>query len=192
MRTRISLAEVMTVILLSAIDVRAIRSIIYHEGGPTDALLSTAGTLVFTILGAGLLALRRRRRRGVSAPFLMGFEIVGGSCLLIYSLAAVLLPELLLDHFKGFWSPCILYIASTTIGRSKYFILTVEMAMMVHFSAILLIPAMITGLLGRYLKRVPSGGEVRGRRLSTFGPDDSAPPEPSLQHAYPIACLLAV
>ena len=186
MKTRVSIAEVMTVILLIAVDIRGIRSIVYQEGNPTDALLSTAGTLVFTVLGAGMLDLGRRRRRGEFTLFLIGFEIAGGTGLLLFSLVAVRLPDLLLDHFKGVWSSYISYMARTSMGRSGYFIFTIELAMIVHFSTILLIPAIIAGLLVRGRKRVPSEGQFGASRLSDPGSVGPLPPGPSLQRAQPL------
>ncbi len=149
MGKRLSIAEVMTVILLSAIDFRAIRSILDQEGGPTDLLLSTAGMLVVNVLAVGMLALRRRLRRGESAPFLVAFEAVGGSSLLIYMLGALLYPVVLLDHFKVVWSPYIRYMASLPIGRTRYFLFMIELAILVHFALVLLVPAMIVGLRAR-------------------------------------------
>jgi hypothetical protein len=192
MERRISIATLMAVVFLGAIDCRAIRSILYQEGGPTDALLSTAGMVVLNVLGIGMFSLRRRLGRGEAAPFLVAFEIVGGSCLLGYSLAAVFVPDLLLRHFLGVWRPYINYMAASRIGMTAYFRFTVESALMLYFAMALLVPATIAGLCVRCWGRYRSGREGRANSLIRYGPDDTTPPERTLQRTCPVAGLLVI
>ncbi len=157
---RVSIAEIMAAILLIGADVRAVRSILGQEGGPTDALLSSAGMVVLTVLGAGLFVLRRRWRRGEASPSLLAFEVAGGFLLLVYVVAAVFVPDVLLGHFKWAWSGYIRYMAASSLGMTGSFIYTVELAMMAHFSAILLIPAAIAGLVARARRARDAGGRL--------------------------------
>jgi hypothetical protein len=173
--SRVSIAEVMTLVFLAALDVRAIRSCLFQEGGTTDLLLSTGGMLMLNVLGVGLLFLRRKLRSRESAPFLMGFEIGGGLALLFYVGSSVLFPVLLLNHFKTVFAPLIAHMASSRIGRSGYFVTCLELLVMAYFTALLSGPALIAGWYARrrkrhVLARVPSWSSPgRGSETRTSG-----------------------
>ncbi len=160
MTSRLSIAEVMTLVFLAALDIRSIRSFLFHEGGPTDMLLSTGGPPMLNVLGLCFLLSRRKSRRMESAPFLIGFEIGGGLALLLYAASCVLLPVSLLNHFKSVFSPLIPYLASS---GSRYFIQLLELAAMAYFTTLLLIPALIAGWYARRRKRDVPNLAVSGR-----------------------------
>jgi hypothetical protein len=151
--SRVSIAEIMTLVFLAALDIRAIRSLLLEEGGPTDLFLSTGGMPMLNVLGVGLLVLRRKLRSKESAPFLMGFEIGGGLALLFYVASSVLFPVPLLIHFKTVFVPLIAYLASSRIGRSGYFVKCLELLVMAYFTTLLSGPALIAGWYARRRKR---------------------------------------
>jgi hypothetical protein len=100
---RISIAEIMAIVALAALDCLALRM---GRSPAANRCLVFAGMPMQIILAIGLLPiLRRRRRRETPSRFLVGFEVGGGICLLAYVSACVQATESLVWHLTSTLTP---------------------------------------------------------------------------------------
>ena len=149
MRSRVSIARIMALTVLAAIDTRAIRSSLLQEGGPADALIWSGGTPMLNVLAVGFVALQMKSQGRVAAPFLTGFEIGGGLAWLFYAAISTMFPAQVLNHFKRVFAPLIDYLVTTRVGTSGYFVTVLELALMAYFTTLLLVTAVIGGWWAR-------------------------------------------
>jgi hypothetical protein len=82
MRPLFSIAEMMVVVAVVAVDCLVMRA---RQPALTHIFVALGGLPMQIALVTGLLLMSRRRRRmEMQLPFLVGFEVVGWICLLIY------------------------------------------------------------------------------------------------------------
>jgi hypothetical protein len=143
-RARCSMAGLMALVVIAALDCAAIRSPL--SGRPLTAILLLLGALpMANILAVALLPLiQRHRARLERRACLVGFEIVGWVALLLYAFCAVHHSDFLLDIVLRPLRPI------RVQGRSA-FLTVVCMALLTPQLA----PALLGGwLCGRYHLRV--------------------------------------
>jgi hypothetical protein len=100
-RFRCRIAGLMAVVALAALDCAAVRSPL--SGRPlTETLLLLGGLPMANVLAFGLLLLLLESPgRGACRPWLVGFETVGWSVLLLYAFCAFYHPEALRGGVVG-------------------------------------------------------------------------------------------
>jgi hypothetical protein len=97
---RFSIASIMTIIVIVALDLAAIRAL---DGTSTviGGLIVFGSMPMASILVLGLPSLVRALvGRGQIRPFLIGFEAVGWTVLLIYTGSAILFPDSVAEHLS--------------------------------------------------------------------------------------------
>ena len=133
---RRSIAGLMAVVVLVAVDCAAIRSPL--RGQPlTSILLLLGGLPMANILALDLLpALRARSGRGRPPRGLIGFELIGGAALLLYAIIALSDPDWLFEA---------LYHAVNLLWSVR------DPSRVVVLAVFLLLPQLSLGLLGGWL-----------------------------------------
>jgi hypothetical protein len=136
---RISIAEIMVIVAIAALDCLAIRVrsvlILYP--------LIFGGLPMQIALVIGLLILFRQRKRGDKPfPFLMGFEVVGWVGLLVYVAVCFQAPQSLDQHLSHTLGPVV-----SALGFQRFaadFILRCGIAL-TYLTMLQLIPALVAG-----------------------------------------------
>ena len=97
-RPSFSIAEMMAIVAIVALDCLAIR---VTQPAPSLVFLALGGLPMQIALVIGLLLMFRRRRLEKPFPFLIGFEVVGWICLLIYVVLCFQIPGRSIDRHLG-------------------------------------------------------------------------------------------
>jgi hypothetical protein len=100
---RFSIAEIMVIVALVAFDCAAPR---LAGSQPAIRCLILGGLPMQSVLAIGrLLTISQRKRSEKPLDFLVGFEVGGGICLLIYVAACILATESLIVHLTRTVTP---------------------------------------------------------------------------------------
>jgi hypothetical protein len=94
-RPSFSIAELMAIVVIVALDCLVMRA---RQPAPTLIFLALGGLPMQIALVIGLLHMFRRRRTERPFPFLIGFEVVGWICLLIYAVLCFQVPRSIDGH----------------------------------------------------------------------------------------------
>ncbi len=135
-----SIAEMMAIIALVALDCLAIRM-----GSPLTLYSVTFGglpTQLVLVIGL-LLVVRRRRRKEIQLPFLIGFEVVGWLGHLIFVAVSVQAAESLDRHLVHTLTPLL---GATGSGPYSPLVLIYRILLgMSYLTALQLVPALVGG-----------------------------------------------
>ena len=101
---RFSIAALMALTAVVAVDC-LLNRLAWHPWNATGILFFFGGLPMFNILAIGLLFLTRKMRRGESATFLVGFEVVGWFLLLLSGWAAGVVADEAVDILGRFTLP---------------------------------------------------------------------------------------
>jgi hypothetical protein len=102
---RFSIAEMMAIVALVALDCLAIR--VSHSSLAAENAVFVVLPMQSVLAIGLLLMLRRRRRTEKPLPFLVGFEVVGWTCLLICVAVCVRAPESVDRHLTYILTPLV-------------------------------------------------------------------------------------
>jgi hypothetical protein len=143
MRPLFSIAEMMAVVAVVAIDCWAMRA---RQPAPTLIFLALGGLPMQIALVVGLLITFRRRRTEKPVPFLVGFEVVGSTCLLSYVVICFVAGRSIDMHLSKMLSP-LLKTTGFPVFSMPDWVLRVSLAMF-YLTAPQLAAAVLAGWIG--------------------------------------------
>jgi hypothetical protein len=147
---RFSIAWIMTIVVVAAIDFAAIRAL---DGTNTiiGGLMAIGSMPMAGILVLGILSLVRAiMGRGEIRPFLIGFEVVGWTVLLLYTGSPILFPESVAGAIDSAALSLMRLIGLDTVGGLDP---SWQLFGLFLFVLILLLPQLAFALIGSWLNQ---------------------------------------